>query len=658
MSFLILSALGLCLGAMPAAAQRLIAAPVRPAVPVVPVFAGPAASLRPSLAPVLSPALSLSAPALRPAAAVAPALALPAAAAVAAPAAVEVLAWPAVPSAEAAEAPREAASSFPALQSLRILGAAAARPAAGRNGAVLDGVFEGRRPRTLNGVSDPALPNDAAAQAARRVVAILVRHRGRLTPEAERDLLAVLGEAQAAGILRPAVAAMLFDPLVAQRLPPMDDARRLDYARRFADMLDAELTSGGFVPGKPGAEPWDAMARRHAALLDASAYAPRPAGAPSLLEEPGFIAELEALSGARFSGGNAVRPLIDGPASAAERERLMLGAKASIHLAAWAIYDDVSGERTADILIAKHRAGVKVRVMVDGQTALLHGGRTLARLEAAGIEVARWRDPARPYDGLHAKVLVVDGRAAVAGGMNVGDPYLHMDPRGQKWRDTDVVFEGPAALEAAAFFRSLWNRQAGVAPIAGEAAAVPGSGGARVSLVSAEPSGESRVLLAHLKAIRGATRRINIENAYFITFPALRDALLEALARGVEVNILTNSLESVDEPIVGVPILESLPELMRAGAKVWLKRGATLHSKFMTVDGVYAGIGSFNLHPRSVRYEVELLLQALGGALPGELDAVFARDQAEARRVERPADLAIPATPLNALVRRFMFNQL
>ena len=155
-----------------------------------------------------------------------------------------------------------------------------------------------------------------------------------------------------------------------------------------------------------------------------------------------------------------------------------------------------------------------------------------------------------------------------------------------------------------------------------------------------------------------ASTVINIENAYLITMPQLRAALLDALRRGVKVNILTNSAESIDEPIVTAPILASLPELIAAGAGVFLKRGSTLHSKFMTVDGLFSITGSFNLHPRSVRYEHELIVSVLDVRVAARLDRAFAADVAAALSVTDPGALAIPDSPLTRIVRRYLFNQL
>ena len=165
-------------------------------------------------------------------------------------------------------------------------------------------------------------------------------------------------------------------------------------------------------------------------------------------------------------------------------------------------------------------------------------------------------------------------------------------------------------------------------------------------------------MLSILKAIYGASTLINIENAYVIMMPALKAALLDALARGVQVNVLTNSAASVDEPMVSVPILKSLPDLLNAGARIYLKKGDTLHSKFITVDGLFCQVGSFNLHPRSIRYENEMAVNILGPQKTMELDAVFNRDISQAQQITRFEQLNIPASLQNDLIQRYLFNQL
>ncbi len=518
--------------------------------------------------------------------------------------------------------------------------------------------FDGARPD-----ASPAVPApDPLVEAfARELLTALIKSDGD-SAKAESELIAVLARAHAAGQLGPALQALAIDPSVVPHLPPMPAEKRALFAAQFAFMIGAELEGAGKIPGAKPFESWEDMSRRQLALVAASEHPPRGPEAPSLFSEPGFTREYETLTGAAFTEGNSAKPLIDGPASFAVRFGLMRKAKRSIHIQSWAFYDDTTGNAAADLLIAKKSEGLDVKIMVDGKTVALHGAAVLARMAAAGIEVVFFNDASRKYDGLHTKILLVDGVDAIVGGMNFGDEYSHMGA-GQKWRDTDMLYRGPVVAQTARFMAGLWNAQVEAQSLphgrmSADVPAAPASGGARMSFLADGPEGEATIMLAYLKAISGASRVINIENAYVITTPALRTALLAALRRGVKVNILTNSAESVDEPIVTAPILASLPELIAAGAGVLLKRGSTLHSKFMTVDGLFSITGSFNLHPRSVRYEHELIVSVLDARVAARLDRAFAADVAAALPVTDPAALAIPDSPLTRIVRRYLFNQL
>ena len=108
-------------------------------------------------------------------------------------------------------------------------------------------------------------------------------------------------------------------------------------------------------------------------------------------------------------------------------------------------------------------------------------------------------------------------------------------------------------------------------------------------------------------------------------------------------------------------ILGSFPELVQAGANVYLKEGGLhhrLHSKFMTVDGAYGTIGSYNLQPRSQRYVMEIVVNFADRQAVADLDASFRKDIAAAKHAKKVKDLGIPFMPIKGLVHKLMFNQL
>lgn len=434
------------------------------------------------------------------------------------------------------------------------------------------------------------------------------------------------------------------------------------YAPMAYHTISAQLADSGFVPWADAAPGFDEISRKATAAVKNSRYEARKAGAASLLLDQGFINEMEALTGSKFLPGGAVDYLVDGPASFAQKDRLMREAKKTIYVATYAIYDDVTGDETTEILLAKKKHGVDIKFMTDNKMAYVFGGKNLKRMAAAGIDVVRYQESPRTHDYLHVKMMIVDGEYAIEGGMNFGDPYSHKNPSGLKWRDTDVLYTGPAVTDSVKLFAAMWNSQVKeparrVAAPQGPAA---GTGQARISvLLQNPPSLTPPILLSILKAIRGATDRINIENAYIVAVPAFTQAVLEARARGVEVNILTNSKESIDSDgkSFADTIIKGMKVFSDAGVNVYLKQGQTLHSKFMTVDGVFCSLGSYNLHPRSERYDTELNISVLDRDSTARLDAVFSSDIAEAKKVTSE-DLSGKPGWLSGIMENYFYSQL
>jgi len=104
------------------------------------------------------------------------------------------------------------------------------------------------------------------------------------------------------------------------------------------------------------------------------------------------------------------------------------------------------------------------------------------------------------------------------------------------------------------------------------------------------------------------------------------------------------------------PILASLPEMLEAGAEIYLKKGPTLHSKFMTVDGMFTQVGSHNHHPRSERFEGEMVINAVDPNLTRSFTESFEKDIAAAKRCETVADIGVPEPGLGALALKYFFD--
>ncbi len=396
---------------------------------------------------------------------------------------------------------------------------------------------------------------------------------------------------------------------------------------------------GDLIPGS-GAPSFEEISDRVRNASVSRAYPARQAGQPSLFTDPGFVSEFERATGARFSEGNYAHFLIDGENSFAAKDSLIKNAKKSIFVSSWAFYDDTTGYEAAQMLIAKKQQGLDVKVMIDSMVSNSHGIKVVKMMKKAGIEIVMHTDADRYSDIWHVKSMVIDDQYAITGGMNFGDVYSHKGNGSIKWRDTDVLYSGPAVAATKALLGAEWNAQVkakglGFGLVDTGSRGEYESGAARVAVVLENPPVDSPILISIVKAMYGATRNINIENAYFVAIPVVTQAVLDARARGVEVTILTNSKESIDAE--GKPIVDAMNKclipLVQSGARIYLKQGAeqTLHSKFMTVDGEFASLGSYNLHPRGERSDSEMNVNLMGRDTVAELDAAFSRDIAAAR---------------------------
>lgn len=477
-----------------------------------------------------------------------------------------------------------------------------------------------------------------------------------------KELLAKLVELNAQGELQPAMR-LVFNLANERGLLPMEieDEKKLNaLADQAYGMIEASLIARGLTPeskGKPYVS-WEELAVLHESLL--------PDEVPQV-STMAFIKKLEELTVSTLRPGNSSAALVDGVEGFLLRETLAEKAKHDITMITWAVYDDKTGEKTYREFKAAVERGVKVKVMVDGLTAKRPGyNSVLKKMSAAGIEVVYYSqsEVIKKYMGQHRKMFIVDGgETAIIGGMNPGDVYSHMGDK-DKWRDTDLMISGPVARDAYNLSAKLWNEQRG------ELEAMPvfesevmGPGQEYAMLIDSDPTSvmiPDSNYVANLLAIRGAKEKIKIENAYVILTPSLRKELKAAIDRGVEVEILSNSAESVDEPVISRPIMESLKELSEYGAKIYLKKGATLHSKFMIIDDHLLLIGSYNMHPRGLRFEGEVQVGVWGSHSVHRLVKQFDVDidEENATAVTDPSQIVLPPDFLNGFPTKIFFDQL
>lgn len=300
--------------------------------------------------------------------------------------------------------------------------------------------------------------------------------------------------------------------------------------------------------------------------------------------------------------------------------------------------------RLADAMCAKAREGVQVRMMLDG-TGGKHFGRTdLRRLREAGVEVRKYH-PIRPSTlGLlnnrdHRKIIVIDGKLGYVGGHCVTDNWLGDAEDRQHFRDVSARVEGPVVAQLQAAFAENWIEETG-GVMGGpdffpELAAV---GETPAHAVWLSPSGSpSSVKILHYMMLRAAKKRITIQNPYFLPDPDAREALLEAVRRGVEVRVMIPATSASDAPLVQHASHHHYGTLLTGGVRLFDYQQTLLHQKIIVIDGAWASIGSANFDDRSFEVNDEICLMTYDEGVARELEAIFDHDLAQAKEVDRDA---------------------
>lgn len=469
---------------------------------------------------------------------------------------------------------------------------------------------------------------------------------------------------------------LLTKALVKAKILNYDEKTRAFLVQTVTTAIHAELQQRGLTPDGTGRshESWQSLSERIINEIIA---------VPELKLDLGrkeFWSAFEEQSQTRFSNLNAVKLLVNGPTSFAQRAALIDQAKNEIFIMSWSIEDDTTGLWLQRKLIEKraHNPKIQIKIMVDGQTAQRIGYRKiLSEMENMGFSVIRWTspDPTRLFDGQHRKALIVDNEFMVAGGLNWGDAYSHLDTTQRKpWRDTDIYARGPVVADTRTLFMKLWNEQQKdsqfkihpMSPAPNIQTPRDGETLASMAVINHSPGKGENILRSIVASIEAARSEITIQNAYFIMDPLIESALKRALSRQVRVRVLTNSQESVDEPIVNRPIMKSLNKLLKMGARVYVKNGRleTLHSKVMVVDDDYSWVGSQNFHPRSFRYEGEVIFAVRSTEFSRQVKAMIEKDLSERmadgrnsiQELTQPINLA--PDPVADLSEELFFDQL
>jgi len=343
--------------------------------------------------------------------------------------------------------------------------------------------------------------------------------------------------------------------------------------------------------------------------------------------------------------GNQVRLLQDGPATYEAMLAAILAARDHINMETYILDDDDVGRRFAEALIAKQRQGLQVNLIHDSVGTVGTPKEFFQRLADSGIRILEF-NPMNPLMARkewelnqrdHRKLLIVDGRIAFLGGINISSVYsggsssqgMRPRPAGSPaWRDTDLQLQGPVVAELQKMFLATWVAQKGEPLTAENYFPKPVSAGRQaVRAIGSSPDEPYSLIYATLlSAIASAETSVHLTNAYFAPDPQLLATLEAAAARGVDVTLILPS--NTDSWLVFHAGRGYYEQLLRAGVKIHERRDVILHSKTALIDGVWATVGSTNLDWRSFLHNHELNAVVLGVEFGDQVQAMFDKDLA------------------------------
>jgi cardiolipin synthase len=366
----------------------------------------------------------------------------------------------------------------------------------------------------------------------------------------------------------------------------------------------------------------------------------------------------EAVAGSPLTAGNRAVLLEDGPATYRAMLAAIATAKDHIHLETYIIDDDEVGKQFADALIAKQQKGVQVHLIHDSVGTLGTPDEFFKRLTDAGIKVLEF-NPINPAQARknwelnerdHRKLLIVDGRIAFLGGINISGVYSsgslasgvsggsgakpgEKAGDGTPWRDTHIQLEGPVVAEFQKLFMETWVAQKGESMAARNFYPTPERVGRDVvrAIGSSPKDNYSAIYATLLSAIGSAETSVYLTNAYFAPDPQLLTALEDAAQRGVDVKLILPS--KTDSWLIFHAGRNYYHRLLKAGVKIYERQGVILHTKTGSVDGVWSTVGSTNLDWRSFLHNYELNAVVLGAEFGAQLQVMFDADLAGSKQV-------------------------
>ncbi len=305
-----------------------------------------------------------------------------------------------------------------------------------------------------------------------------------------------------------------------------------------------------------------------------------------------------------------------------------------------------------DILKEKVKEGVEVRVMYDGMCSiLLLPYRYPEQLRCYGIK-AKMFAPIVPFLSTrqnnrdHRKILVIDGKVAFTGGINLADEYINKVERFGHWKDVSVKITGDAVRSFTVMYLQMWNvSEKGSEDyekyLKGICFDKPMPADGFVIPYGETPTRSTEIgKTVYESMINGASAYIHIMTPYFIVDREFLDSMRYAARRGVEVDMILPHIP--DKKMVYYIARTFYPELLEAGIRVYEYTPGFVHAKILVSDDVCATVGTINLDYRSFYHHFECGAYFYENAVVAKVEEDFQETLLKCQEVTRDYYKKIP----------------
>jgi cardiolipin synthase A/B len=375
-------------------------------------------------------------------------------------------------------------------------------------------------------------------------------------------------------------------------------------------------------------------------------YAPTP---PSLEDPNAFLYALHGAINAPTITGGSAEILNNGDEFYPSILEAIRDAQHSVTFFTYIFEDGEIGRQVLDALTERARAGVAVRLLLDGFGGKNANRKQLEALQEAGGKTHRYRPfhfgkLSRFHRRNHRRAIVIDGRIGFTGGASVGDKWLGDARSPDHWRDVMFRVTGPLAASLQAAFGETWSNTYGEVltgpqyfPLDGGADSRDTGGDAEpirrhVNLISS-PSDEAHpVRKLFWLSFMAARRCVYLTHTYFVPDEHIRRALVDRARAGVDVRVLLPN-EHTDAKPVWWASRSYYEELLQAGVRIYEYQPTFLHSKLLVADGMWSVIGSANMDIRSKELNDENILGILDTGLAERLEQTFFADLEHSREI-------------------------